>query len=242
MSKYDLPRYASSAYAGYMSGERYLEKQLALSINFIRSTLSARTIIDDINPPLNANVLEVGIGVGDLANALKRGRNDLNVFGFDISLPALTLNEEKRHISCVADLKWMPFKSDAFDLTYSTDVYEHEQDAGQAMRELFRVTKPGGYIMHAIADPSEARFWKVRDHKHRETDDSHVLFWESQIEKTGFILMREKNAEIRKRDWRRIIRESPIPFVKMLSETRGFATVLNKFHRPGLYIAFKPIQ
>ncbi len=50
------------------------------------------------------------------------------------------------------DLHQLPFDDNAFHFMYSSSVLEHVHDLSQAFREMFRVLKPGGVMIHE-ADP-----------------------------------------------------------------------------------------
>lgn len=43
------------------------------------------------------------------------------------------------------DLHKAPFENDRFDVIFCNHVLEHVEDADQCMRELYRITKPGGW-------------------------------------------------------------------------------------------------
>ncbi len=43
------------------------------------------------------------------------------------------------------DLHHAPFEDDSFDVIFCNHVLEHVEDAGQCMRELYRIMKPGGW-------------------------------------------------------------------------------------------------
>jgi SAM-dependent methyltransferase len=46
----------------------------------------------------------------------------------------------------VADLRELPFEADRFDVVIAESVLAFVDDKAQALRELVRVTKPGGYV------------------------------------------------------------------------------------------------
>lgn len=45
-----------------------------------------------------------------------------------------------------ADAQSLPFRDDWFDFCFSQNAFEHIPDPGKALREVIRVTRPGGYI------------------------------------------------------------------------------------------------
>jgi SAM-dependent methyltransferase len=70
----------------------------------------------------------------------------------------------------------MPFDDDAFDLTLSLDVIEHLQDDVAALRELRRVTKPGGVLLVTV--PAYQWLWSGHDeinHHHRRYNRRTLL-------------------------------------------------------------------
>jgi ubiquinone/menaquinone biosynthesis C-methylase UbiE len=96
------------------------------------------------------NVLEVGCGAGsDLLRFVKAG---VRTTGIDLSPRSASLAKTRlRLYDCqgnvlIADAEQLPFKTDSFDLVYSWGVLHHTPDTQQAIKEVYRVTKPGGEI------------------------------------------------------------------------------------------------
>jgi SAM-dependent methyltransferase len=69
-------------------------------------------------------------------------------YGVDIALDivrdATTALAHHRPGFVVSDVRALPFHSEAFDLVYSMGTIEHFADSDVAVREIFRVLKPGG--------------------------------------------------------------------------------------------------
>jgi len=95
------------------------------------------------------NVLDFGAGTGNLT------RHFLNqgcyVTAADVSRKSLDILKKKYENSLLLDTKLLrgtslPFKDNFFDICTTYSVLHHIQDYFQAIRELIRVTKPGGYI------------------------------------------------------------------------------------------------
>ena len=97
----------------------------------------------------NKDVLEIGVGMGtDHAEWAKSGPRSLA--GIDLtprairhtakrfSLVGLTSNLKE------ADAEQLPFADGAFDLVYSWGVLHHSPNTHQAMKEVYRVLRPGG--------------------------------------------------------------------------------------------------
>lgn len=92
------------------------------------------------------------------------------VTGLDISEDAIAFCQEKG-LGLVerGDICSMPFADESFDLVLATDVIEHVEDDGRALREIARVLKPGGVVLLTV--PAFAMLWGLQDrvsrHKRR---------------------------------------------------------------------------
>jgi len=97
----------------------------------------------------NQKVLDAGCGPGILINQLK-AIYSINGFGADISRLAISRAKQagdKEIKYSVAKLERLPFKNGFFDATVSFDVLEHVEDKQKTLKEIIRVTKPGGKIL-----------------------------------------------------------------------------------------------
>ena len=95
-------------------------------------------------------VLELGCGAGsDLLRFAKAGAR---ATGIDLSPRSASLAKTRlRLYNCqgnvlIADAEQLPFKTDSFDLVYSWGVLHHTPDTERAIKEVYRLTKPGGSI------------------------------------------------------------------------------------------------
>ena len=57
-----------------------------------------------------------------------------------------------------ADVARLPFTTGAFDATFCVAVLQHVNDVPTAVRELARVTRPGGRVL-AVEPDNAARYW-----------------------------------------------------------------------------------
>jgi ubiquinone/menaquinone biosynthesis C-methylase UbiE len=95
-------------------------------------------------------VLEVGCGVG--TDLLQFARAGASVHGVDLSSRSVGLARQRLELYGYegevreADAEALPFRDETFDLVYSWGVIHHTPDPPQAVREIYRVLKPGGQI------------------------------------------------------------------------------------------------
>lgn len=107
-----------------------------------------RRIVEETCPPGGGNrVLDVGCGKGRYLNNLLADRSDIQFFGVDISRSVVDEKTEHRIDWREGSLTNLPFPDDTFAVTYSCESLEHAVDIESAVREMARVTKPGGRIV-----------------------------------------------------------------------------------------------
>jgi SAM-dependent methyltransferase len=134
----------------------------SLPAHVVDHYLAKRTAFILSRVPLG-NVLDVGCGTGLLAERLC----DLGytVTGLDQSRGMLQhVHKRRRDIPVVVgESTLLPFRDDAFSLTYCVAVLHHVADPGavrQTLREMARVTRPGGFVLiwdHNAANP----YWPI---------------------------------------------------------------------------------
>jgi len=99
----------------------------------------------------NARILDAGCGTGCNLEWLRRYGA---VYGLDLSEVGLSIAREARHGKLMrASVTAPPLKSECFDLVTSFDVlYSLENvDERAAMAELYRLTKPAGFVLINVA-------------------------------------------------------------------------------------------
>jgi SAM-dependent methyltransferase len=110
----------------------------------------------------NSRILDFGCGDGSLVYAFRD--LGMDAYGFDIRGVVRLREEGDRKYFAVLDRRaaemedvrvdWktfrIPFPDEHFDLVVSTEVLEHVQDHDTVLRELARVTKPGGCGIHTF--------------------------------------------------------------------------------------------
>lgn len=90
-------------------------------------------------------ILDGGCGTGLLAKKLEKYGK---VEAVDINTEALKFAKKRGVKTKLASVARLPFKENIFDLVVSVDViYHKEVDDQEALREFFRVLKPGGRLV-----------------------------------------------------------------------------------------------
>jgi ubiquinone/menaquinone biosynthesis C-methylase UbiE len=102
-------------------------------------------------------LIDCGCGTGfNLGLLQPYGR----VFGFDFSHSGVTRTRARGIPVARADLQRIPFADNTFDLATSFDVLQSVPDDTQALREMARILKPGGYVLLNVT----AMEWLRGDH------------------------------------------------------------------------------
>lgn len=112
-------------------------------------------------------LLDVGAGPGtisaDLAGSVSR-LTATEVGPAELGLARATASE--RQVANVdfevADVHALPFADDTFDVTHAHQVLQHVGDPIQALREMARVTRPGGIIAARDSDYAAFCWWPRR--------------------------------------------------------------------------------
>lgn len=96
-------------------------------------------------------VLEVGCGIG--TDLLQFARAGAKIYGIDLSRRSIEFAKRRldlyglnAELLEIADAENLPFCSDKFDLVYSWGVVHHTPNTERAVKEMYRVLKPGGFI------------------------------------------------------------------------------------------------
>ncbi len=118
-----------------------------------------RAELDQLALPSDARILDAGCGSGrTLEELVDYG----TAAGVELSPDAA---EVARGRGCgevhVGRLEELPWPSDSFDLITCLDVIEHVPDDRAALRELRRVSKPGGWLLATV--PAYQALWSYHD-------------------------------------------------------------------------------
>lgn len=91
------------------------------------------------------DVLEVGCGTGLLMKEIKESASSIK--GIDISEQMLEKAKERGLDVQQGIAEKLPYDDDTFDLVYSFKVLAHVENIKEAMNEMNRVLKPGGFLV-----------------------------------------------------------------------------------------------
>jgi SAM-dependent methyltransferase len=103
-------------------------------------------------------ILDVGCGTGANLEMLSKFGE---VEGVDVSDEAIEFCRKKGLMAQKGLAETLPFPDGTFDLTTALDVVEHLDDDVAGLREMFRVTRSGGYSL--IFVPAFMWLWGVQD-------------------------------------------------------------------------------
>ncbi len=103
-------------------------------------------------PVAGASALDAGAGTGAASRALTAA-GARRVVAMDVALGMLAHDAATRPPAVVGDLVALPFSDGCFDVVIAAFSLNHVRDSGQGLRELARVTGPGGgFAAAAYAD------------------------------------------------------------------------------------------
>ena len=136
---------------------------------------SYRSLLEDV--PHGGSLLELGSASGGQWPLLREWSDDLT--GIDLYEPFVRASQENGLNIHLGFVEKMPFRNDVFDIVCSRHVMEHVGDVQQALSEIKRVLKPGGYVAavtpYFFPDPEPAHIQVL-----------HQEEWEEQYRQAGF--------------------------------------------------------
>ncbi len=139
----------------YIHGTAPSEQQRLAALN--RMTNAAFMRFLDV--PAGAHVLEVGSGLGLLAVEVASAAKAVDVVGIEISAAQIAAASAHKRVTYVqGDAHSLEFPDGSFDLVYARYLLEHVADPERVLREMRRVTKPGGRVGVCENDVSLLRF------------------------------------------------------------------------------------
>jgi SAM-dependent methyltransferase len=109
-----------------------------------------------------AKILDAGCGTGGLIRRLRAGLPDFEWTGIDAQPVACELARARTGVSIIeGSVESLPFADGIFDAVVSADVLYHVKDDRKAIRESFRVLRPGGLFV--VNTPVYRWLWSYHD-------------------------------------------------------------------------------
>jgi SAM-dependent methyltransferase len=138
----------------YIHGTQPSEQERLAALNRITNAAFVRFL----NVVSGARVLEVGSGLGILAAEVASAAEGVRVIGVEKSPEQIGAAVKVPRVTYVqADAQRMDFPDESFDLVYARYLLEHVEDPEQVLREMRRVTRPGGRVAACENDISLLR-------------------------------------------------------------------------------------
>ncbi|MBU1032295.1 class I SAM-dependent methyltransferase [Patescibacteria group bacterium] len=122
----------------------------------------ARRIIEELNLDQNEKIIDLGCGTGYYLYLLSNLPVKLDLTGCDNDIKALAeaKNSLSKKIEFIhGNLHKMPYKDNSFDKTVASEVLEHLENDSMALKEIFRILKPGGILVISVPNQNYPFLW-----------------------------------------------------------------------------------
>jgi ubiquinone/menaquinone biosynthesis C-methylase UbiE len=145
-------------------------------------------------------VLEAGCGTGLVLERLRGFAGE--AVGVDLSRGMLERARERALPVAQADIGRLPFPDASFDVVCSFKVLAHVAAIEEAVRELMRVTRPGGHLVLEFYNRHSLR-WIIKQLKRpskiseRETDTAVFTRYDSLADVAGYLPLGLEVVEVR---------------------------------------------
>jgi len=145
-----------------------------------------KSIKDDWPNDPGLRVLDAGCGTGGwLARLSKVGI----ATGIDVSSTGLAFCRERGLDNlCACDITHICFEDRSFDIVTACDVLEHVQNDRLALKELSRVTRPGGRLYVTV--PALMSLWSEHDEAVRHLRRYTAFELKDKMTQAGFVVDR----------------------------------------------------
>lgn len=109
-------------------------------------------IMDLVQDKKPFRLLDVGCGTGEFILKLREQRNDLSIYGMDISDEMINVAKQKSRLDNgldfkIGDVENMPYEDNYFDYITCSHSFHHYPNKRKAVREMHRVLKNNGKVM-----------------------------------------------------------------------------------------------
>jgi ubiquinone/menaquinone biosynthesis C-methylase UbiE len=143
-------------------------------------------IVDHIAPFVasNANVVDIGCGIGDLLIEVRTRKPDVKVSGLDFSAKAVegarASLPDGEFIQFVVD-RTLPYEDKTFDVVLCTDVMEHLEHPKAVASELIRICRPGGIVAIVVPDGDVDQFMGHNWFWNQESLTALLTDWDAKV-------------------------------------------------------------
>lgn len=110
-----------------------------------------------------ARLLEVGCGMG--TDLLQFSRGGARCIGLDLTPRSIEITQHRFKLYgangsfMISDGEHLPFADGSFDVVYSNGVLHHTPDTSGAVREVYRVLRPGGTAKVMLYHRNSLNYW-----------------------------------------------------------------------------------
>lgn len=112
---------------------------------------------------IKGSILDVGCGMGQIANEIKKSNPDLKVFACDKDESVLSFAKKNYGVNKIVfsncDAHKLHFSDKKFDAVIMTDVLEHLENPQESIKEIRKVLKKNG-VFHLVV-PCEASLFTI---------------------------------------------------------------------------------
>jgi malonyl-CoA O-methyltransferase len=104
----------------------------------------AQAVLSSVRP--RNRVLDIGCGKGRYSRLIRTTYPDVECLGLDACDKALH-HVPKDILPVQGSMEMLPYRAESFDLVFAVESVEHSSNLPAAVREILRVTRPGGTVI-----------------------------------------------------------------------------------------------
>lgn len=141
-----------------------------------------------------SKILEIGSGTGELISFLSF-KYKVEAFGVDYSSVSIDVSNKLiskfdfKVIFKQEDITELSFEDNYFDIVFGDQVIGHIPDISKALKEIYRILKPGGYCFISAANKLRFDGWdlyKKISHNHKGYTQNSFYPWVLKNKPTSF--------------------------------------------------------
>ena len=164
---------------------RFLIRKIIAPCHFMTffKTLEAKVVADYLEASPGERILDVGCGSGERSvNLAARGCTSygIDVDSDSIEMARLLFGDSGNFLRTNGE--WLPFRSEVFDKVACVCALEHIDNDEKALKEAWRVLKPGGILVVTVDSLSNQGLKEQLREKHRHKNHVVRYYSLSQLE------------------------------------------------------------